>query len=54
MNWIAEGPFVQIMMMKMMMMMMRRRRMAMMMMMMMMLKVMSHFSHISIHALKIM
>ena len=53
MNWIAEGPFVQIMMMKMMM--MRRRRMAMMMMMMMvMLKVMSHFSHISIHALKIM
>ena len=50
MNWIAEGPFVQIMMMKMMMMM--RRRMAMMMMM--MLKVMSHFSHISIHALKIM
>ena len=51
MNWIAEGPFVQIMMMKMMM--RRRRRMAMMMMMM-MLKVMSHFSHISIHALKIM
>ena len=50
MNWIAEGQFVQIMMMKMMMMM--RRRMAMMMMM--MLKVMSHFSHISIHALKIM
>ena len=51
MNWIAEGPFVQILMMKMMM--MRRRRMEMMIMMM-MLKVMSHFSHISIHALKIM